>query len=384
MKKHALRISPRARHRFWGAALVAASLALCLVSGISFLSMRRPDSLFPSEGLSKRSRLSDYFAPLRGTPGDTDIFIFQGEKPGGSLLILGGTHPNEPAGFIAAVVLTENTRVERGKVIIIPQANLSGFTHNDPFEGNPQRFPIETPGGTRWFRYGSRLTNPVHQWPDPALYVNPSGQKLAGTEARNLNRNYPGRDQGGGLTLKIAHALMELMRQEQIDVAVDLHEAAPEYPVINALVFHDKSAELAAMTLMELQLNGLEFRLEESPANLRGLSHREWGDLGFHAFLFESANASHGRLKGRPSMDLIIEGRDKNYVKAAQLGRLFVPFDEQGIPLSLRVARHVAAVQALLTSWAELFPERMISASDWPAADALIKQGIGPFLHAPD
>ncbi len=383
MNKYSFLRKPHTRHRLWGAMLLAASLALCLVSGTSFLSMHRVDRIFPSEDLSKKSRLSDYYAPLQGSPGDTDIFIFEGEKPGGSLLILGGTHPNEPAGFIAAVLLVENSLVEQGKVVIIPQANLSGFTHNDPFEGNPQRFPIETPGGTRWFRYGSRLTNPVHQWPDPALYINPSGQRLAGSEARNLNRNYPGRSRGGGLTLNIAHAIMELMRQEQIDVAVDLHEAAPEYPVINALVFHDRSAELAAMTLMELQLNGLDFRLEESPVNLRGLSHREWGDLGFHAFLFESANASHGRLKGRPSMDLITEGRDENYVKAAQLKRLFVPFDEQGIPLALRVARHVAAVQALLTSWAELFPERSISASDWPAAAALINQGIGPFLHAP-
>jgi hypothetical protein len=291
--------------------------------------MHTEDTIYPAAGQTVRNRLSDYFPALRGTAGDTDVYIFQGETTGAALLILGGTHPNEPAGFITSVLLVENTSVARGKVVVIPQANHSGFTHNDPFEGNPQRFAIATPKGKRWFRYGSRLTNPVHQWPDSALYVNPSGQKLAGAEARNLNRNYPGRKMGGGLTERVAHAVMALIQAEGIDMAVDLHEAAPEYPVINAIVFHEKSAELAAMTLMELELVDLTFRMEESPFNLRGLSHREWGDhAGIFAFLFESANASHGRLKGRPSAALITEGQDKNYVKAARLGRLFVAFDE--------------------------------------------------------
>ncbi|MFQ5721827.1 MAG: succinylglutamate desuccinylase, partial [Candidatus Aminicenantales bacterium] len=84
--------------------------------------------------------LSSYFPLLRNTAGDTEVFIFQGERQGGNLLILGGTHPNEPAGFVAAVLMIENIKAERGKVVIIPRANNSGFNHNDPQEGNPQRF----------------------------------------------------------------------------------------------------------------------------------------------------------------------------------------------------------------------------------------------------
>jgi hypothetical protein len=366
-----------------GVLLLTAAAVLAVTAGIDFLSLHRDDLLIPSDNLSRHGLLSDYFHSLRHTPGDADVYIFEGEEPGGHLLILGGTHPNEPAGFIAAVVLLENTRVSRGKVVIIPQVNRSGFTHSDPFEGNPQRFAIPTGSGKRWFRYGSRLTNPVHQWPDPALHINPSGQKLAGAEARNLNRSYPGRRQGN-LTERVAFAVMQVLDQERIEMAVDLHEAAPEYPVVNAIVFHDRSAELAAMTLMELQLAGLDFRLEESPLNLRGLSHREWGDhAGIHAFLFESANASHGRLKGRPSPDLILAGKDKNYVKAAELGRLFVPFDERGIPLKARVARHIAAISALLISWEQLHPESGLTVSGWPDADAVRRDGIGRFLHPP-
>lgn len=42
------------------------------------------------------------------------------------------------------------------------------------------RFTIETPNGERWFRFGSRATNPIHQWPDPEIYVHASsGQRLS-------------------------------------------------------------------------------------------------------------------------------------------------------------------------------------------------------------
>jgi len=167
-------------------------------------------------------------------------------------------------------------------------------------------------------------------------------------------------------------------------MAIDLHEAAPEYPVINAIVFHENSAELAAIALMELQMEDIELRLEESPKNLRGLSHREWGDIaGIEAFLLETANASHGRLKGKPSTALILEGKDNNYVKAGRLGRLFVPFDENGIPLEVRVARHVAAVKALVSSHNELNSSQIILFTGLPAPNTLKEEGIGSFLKPP-
>jgi len=228
------------------------------------------------------------------------------------------------------------------------------------------------------------LTNPIHQWPDPTLYINPAGQKLSGAEGRNLNRCYPGR-KAGSLTEKIASGIMELIKKEKIDLALDLHEAAPEYPVINAIVFHENSADLAALALMELQTEGFEFRLEASPKNLRGLSHREWGDHAqIMAILLESANASQGRLKGKTSHALIVEGKDKNYTKAAKLGRLFVPYGEEGVPLKLRVARHLAAVKSILSSLAELDPEKRIEIKNMPSSSDLINKGIGPFLNPPN
>jgi hypothetical protein len=358
--------------------------ALGFFSGRSFLSMHESEPIYPSAALSERKKLSAYFPALKDSAGDTDIFVFRGNEDGGKLLIVGGTHPNEPAGFITAVLLVENIAAKRGSVFIIPRANLSGFSHSDPQEGNPQRFAVPTPAGPRLFRLGSRLTNPVDQWPDPAIYVNPAGQKLSGMEARNLNRCYPGREKGN-LTERIAFAVMELIRRENIALGIDLHESAPEYPVINAIVFHENSAELAALALLQLQAEGMEIRLEASPPNLRGLSHREWGDYaGIHAILLETPNASHGRLKGRPSSSLIVDGRDKFYAKASRLGWLFVPYGEEGIPLAQRVARHLAGIDALLQALRELEPEKAVGIAGQPSAAEVQEKGLGLFLQPPE
>ncbi len=369
---------------FVSALLLLFAIAICFLSALKFLSMQKKEAIFPSRGLTSRKMLSSYFPGLKKTWGDTDVYLYEGQEKGGNLLILGGAHANEPAGFITAVLLIENIQVSTGKIIIVPRANNSGFTHSQPQEGNPQRYSLESPWGRRHFRHGSRLTNPVHQWPDPSIYINPAGQKLSGADSRNLNRCYPGR-KTGSLTEKIASGIMELIKKEKIDLALDLHEAAPEYPVINAIVFHENSANLAALALMELQIEGFEFRLEASPINLRGLSHREWGDHAqIMAILLESANASHGRLKGKTSPALIVEGKDKNYTKAAKLGRLFVPYDEDGIPLKLRVARHLAAVKSILSNLEELYPEKRIEIKNMPSSSELRKVGIGPFLNPPN
>jgi len=368
------------RHILSGLLLFLGAIFLSLLSGSQFLKMHEKEPIYPSKALSSKKMLSSYFPGLKGTPGDTDVYIFQGQEEGGHLLVLGGTHPNEPAGFITAVLLVENINVQRGKVIIVPRANNSGFTHNDPQEASLQYFALEASRGQRLFRYGSRLTNPIHQWPDPALYMNPSGQKLSGTEIRNLNRCYPGKEKGY-LTERIAYGIIELIKKEKIHLGIDLHEAAPEYPVINAIVFHENSAELAVLSQMELQLEGYDLRLEASPPNLRGLSHREWGDsAGIQAILLETTNASHGRLKGKTSPALIVDGKDKNYAKAANLGHLFVPYGQEGIPLKVRVARHLASLKALLKSLEELHPDRNLDIDHLPLPSQVERLGIGVFL----
>ncbi|MBN1225130.1 MAG: succinylglutamate desuccinylase/aspartoacylase family protein [Candidatus Aminicenantes bacterium] len=371
------------KHRITGILILGMSAGISFFTGRQFLNMHHPDVFFPSTGLTSKKLLSEYFPALKKTQGDTTVYLFQGREEGGNILILGGTHPNEPAGFITTVVLLENINVKRGKIFILPQANISGFTHNDPHEGNPQYFSLRTEGKSRRFRFGSRLTNPVHQWPDPTLFINAAGQKLSGAEVRNLNRSYPGKAHGH-LTEKIAFGIMELIQKEKIDLAIDLHEAAPEYPVVNAMVFHENTAELAAIASMDLQVQGVDLRLEASPPGLRGLSHREWGDHSYTlAVLLETANVSHGRLKGKPSASLIVEGKDRNYLKASKLGLLFVPFDEQGIPLKERVFRHLSSVKALLAGLEDILPEKAVTITDFPDIDTVREQGPGLYLQSP-
>jgi hypothetical protein len=371
-------------NRWTAAALLALGLAAGVVSSAAFRSMKEVEPIHPAPGMTRRAALSDYFPDLKNTPGDTEVFIFEGKEPGGAVLIAAGVHANEPAGFVASVLIVENLRMRSGKVVVIPRANASAFTCNDPQEGYPLRFAVELPGGgRRSFRLGSRLTNPVHQWPDPTLYENPAGQMLSGAEVRNLNRSFPGRA-SGTLTEKIAFGIMELIRREEIDIGIDLHESSPEYPVINAIVFHEDSADVAALAQMNLQFEGLDLRLEASPPNLRGLSHREWGDAaGIRAVLLETPNPVQGRLKGRTDEALVVEGKDKFYLKAASLGRLFTPFDEGGVPMSVRVARHLAGVQALLDSLAEMDPEKAIELDGLPEWTEVLERGAGSFLLSP-
>ena len=154
--------------------------------------------------------------------------------------------------------------------------------------------------------------------------------------------------------------------------------------MVNAIVFHENSAELAAIASMELQMEDIDIRMEASPPSLRGLSHREWGDhTSSMAILLETANVSHGRLKGKPSEVLIVEGKDPNYVKASKLGMLFVPYSEDGIPLKERVARHLAAVNALVSGLRELNPDHAIHIGNFPPAQTVNKRGIGLYLHPP-
>lgn len=361
--------------------LLGLSLFVCFIVGRGFLAQWAPDKVVPSHGFEQKM-LSDYFDGLKGTPMDTPVFVQEGNEKGGSVLVLGGTHPNEPSGYMSAVLFLERANVKKGRLFIIPFGNMSGFNNTLAQEASPNKIQFTLADkSVRTFRYGSRDTNPVVMWPTPDVYVHKaSGQNLAGNESKNLNRAYPG-DPNGSPTEKLAYGIMELLRKEKITLAFDLHEASPEYPVVDAVVAHESSMELAAASAMELKGKGIEIRLEPSPKNLRGLSHREWGDATeTMPILLESANPSQGRLRGRTDEALVMVGKDKSYLKAAALGRLFVPFDESGKPLDLRTARHVATISAFV-EMLELFDESTgVILEGVPDYEAILDKGVGNYL----
>lgn len=370
-------------NRWTALSLLGAAAVVVFLVSLEFREMWRDPPIYPGPGVTGQARLSDYFPDIEGTAADTDVYFLEGQEAGGTALVLGGTHPNEPASSLTAITMLENAVVTRGRLIVIPRAAHSGFTATDPQEGYPQFYQIETPTGTRRFRYGGRGINPIHQWPDPVIYVSGSGQQLAGPEVRNLNRSYPG-DPDGYLTERLAHAIVEMIRQEGIDLSIDLHEASPEYPVINAMVAHEDAMDLAVEAALFLEFENIQIAVEPSPGNLRGLSHREWGDAtGTKAILLESANPIQGRLRGPTNEALIVEGVDRYYTRAAELGLLYVPFGEEGSPLNERVGRHIRTVSMLLEVFSTYNPDRAIAVDKLPTFNEVLEKGLGPFLAPP-
>ncbi|MDR2179773.1 MAG: succinylglutamate desuccinylase/aspartoacylase family protein [Synergistaceae bacterium] len=361
--------------------LFALSLLVCWLAARDFMKMWRDDVLVPLPEY-RRIMLSDYLPKLAGTPVDTPVFIQDSGRPGAAVMVLGGTHPNEPSSFLSAVVLLENARVEAGRLIVVPFAMHAGFRHNFPQEASPSFLHFTLPDGSeRVFRYGSRDMQHILMWPGPDIYKHkPSGQELSGNENKNLNRSYPG-DPNGTLAEQLGFAIMELIRRENVDLAFDLHEASPEYPVIDAIVAHERSMELAAAVAMELKGMDIEIRLEPSPKNLRGLSHREWGDgTDTLPILMETANPSQGRLRGRTDEALALTGKDKAYAKARDMGNLFIPYSNGDQPVALRVARHLTAIRLFLEMLGLFHEGKDIVVEGIPHYEDMIAKGVGYYL----
>lgn len=351
-----------------GVICLAISVAIMVSTSMNFLAAREVPMPMEGPSVTEVKMLSDWFDGLKGTNGDTPVYVLKGEKEGGKMLILGGTHANEVSGYMSAFTFIENAVVEQGTVYVIPYTNHSAMTHNDPGEGNLQYFTLTTKSGERTFRYGSRATNPIDQWPDPDVYVHfTSGQQLSGSETRNINRAYPGRPDGN-LTEKAAYGVMELIRNEGVNIGFDLHEASPEYPVINATVAHNNSMEIASVGCMNLLMNGIEMSLEVSPTNFHGLTHREWGDYSDInvAILMETANASQGRLRGATSLEQVLGGRDKCYTVSEKLGMLYVPWEEVGHPIEERCGRHLQGIYEYCAAYSEAYPDAPVVYSGVP------------------
>jgi len=355
---------------------------LCGFSGNIFLGIRELEELYPSEHLTEVKMLSEYFPDLKGTNGDTEVYIFRGEEEGGSCLVLGGTHGNEIGSYMAGIVLLENVNVNKGTLYVIPRTNRSGLTCNDPGDAAPDRIHIETKSGTRWFKYGSRATNPIDQWPDPDAYVHAaSGQNLSGSEIRNINRAYPGRADGT-FTEKIAYGIAEMIRAEQIDMTIDLHEASPEYPNIDSTVAHERAMSVASNGMMSMLMKGIKIKLEPSPQNLHGLTHRELGDYtDTMAILMETANACQGRIRGATNEHLAITGKDKCYETLEKYGLLYVPYDETGHPLEERAGRHLQGIQEYIAAMSKVYPDKAMEITNIPTYEELMNGQIGDYLN---
>lgn len=367
--------------------ILLAAIVVVAVTGAEFRQLQMRDPIVPGPGVTRQGWLSDYHAPLAGTPMETPVYFLEGSQRGGTILVLGGTHGNEIAGRLAAVILVENAVVDVGRVIVIPETNASALTHTAPNQAVPAYVTIKTPWGERRFRHGDRLSNPLHQYPDPEVHIHyPSGHLGAGQEARNLNRVYPGRPDGT-LTEQLAYAIIELVRREQVDLVLDMHEARPMNPIVQALVVHERAMDVGAWSVMELQaFEGVSLRLEPSPVALRGLSHREIGDATQAlATLSETPNIAMDWLRGPTDERLVIEGRDEFMSKAARRpGLVYVNYDhEKGLHINDRTGTHLSTFLSLAETYSSFYPDRPVVVRNVPRHADVMKNGVGVYLRQP-
>jgi len=359
---------------------------LAVFAGISFRNSRHlQEPLVLSPSVTRVKKLGDYFLGVKGTINDANVYILEGAKPGGTILIMGGSHPEEPAGRLAAWIFAENAVLDQGRLIIIPTTNPSGSTATRLGGAYPPDFTIPTAWGGQKFRMGDRWSNPLDQWPDPEVYIHyPSRQELAYVDSRNLNRCWPGRP-NGTLTERTCYAMVELIRKEKVDIAVDLHEAELQYPVISVIVAHQKGAELAAMASMMTTSNeGFNIGIEYSPKTLHGLSHREIGDAtDAVSLLLEAPEPFLDATRGRTDRELLLTGKDEFVVRAGKRGLLFEKIDEKGWPIDLRVGRHTSTLLQIIEFWSGDKPDRAVVVSGVPRYADVVARGTGAFLKDP-
>jgi len=361
-------------------------LVIFILAGISFYRSRHlPEPVVLGEGVTEVKKLSDYFPGIKGSINDATIYILGQEGEGGSVLILGGSHPEEPAGRLATWIIIENVRVKTGRIFVIPTANPSASTSTRPGGAYPPDYSIKTSWGEQKFRQGDRWSNPLDQWPDPEVYIHyPSKQQLAYMDIRNQNRTWPGRPDGL-MTEKTCYGMTQLIRQEKIDLVIDLHEAELQYPVISTIVVHPKGQDLAALASMTISAEeGFDIGVEYSPEALRGLSHREIGDwTDAIPLLMETPEPFLDATRGKTDRNLLLTGRDEFVMKAGKHGLLFEKLDERGWPIDVRVGRHLSSIAVILKTWSELRPDRLIEAEEIPRYSEIVEKTTGFYLKNP-
>ena len=363
------------------------ALVLAAIAGVSFYDQRHyKETVVVSDALTEVRWLSDYVPMLKGTYGDTPIFIFDSGVEGGSVLYCGGTHPYEPATSLSAFILMENIQVEKGKVFVIPQCSYSATTLGVQGNAYPSYYTIETEWGEQKYKIGERNTNPLDQWPDNFTYINyPSGQSQAYNDLRNLNRCYPGR-LDGTFTERVAYAIMEVIRTENIDMSIDCHEASIMYPVVGTYVAHDDAMDIAMMAAMDLSATSFDMKIEQSPKSLKGFTHREWGDYSDTlAVLMETPEPFIDRIVGPMTEDLMMTGNDLFLSFAGDKGLTYVKYTEENDyswPMNVRVGRHLSGAAKAVYYMGMFFPEKEVIAT-WPSYEELVEKDCGAFLHDP-
>jgi Succinylglutamate desuccinylase / Aspartoacylase family len=253
--------------------------------------------------------------------------------------------------------------VRKGTVFVIPHANNSASRFNDGAsnETSPQWIDLTTASGEiRHFHYGSRRTQTEDQEPDPEVYAHyASGVEFSGNEARNLNRNHPGKAEGT-LTQQISYALFQLVEQEGIDVVIDMHEASTTSQLEHMIVCHPRALRIGVIAALDLERIDVIMKIEASRVEYHGLSHWEFGDCtDAYAFLVETPNP--GQEKSIQNPDVV---------------------NDPSAPLSNRVQIQLATATALVASYSLVAaPDEAVQFAFTFPLDELVGANLGDYLR---
>jgi len=367
-------------------AAIVLTVGLLVIGGAPLYKHRRfVTPVVEGPGVTRVAKLSEHVPRLEGTMADTNVFYLEGKEPGGKVVLLADTHSNEPAGLLASLIVIENAVVEKGTVIVIPVFNNSGSRNTRPGDGYPLYYDIPTEWGSKRFRMGNRDASPLDQWPDPDVYIHyPEKQLLSYIDVRNTNRTWPGRP-NGPIMEQVTFGAMEIMRKENVDVAVDLHGAETMFPVTNCIVAPEKSSRIATLASLTVKATeGFDNHVEPSPTGFHGLSHREIGDhSGTAPFLLEAPLPFLDQPTGPKTVKFLLDGKDDFLLSLAKKKRLFVHYDESGWPMEKRVGQHLSVTLEILRQFSKKNPDRGIVIRGVPRYSEVIKNGVGHYFHDP-
>ncbi len=118
-----------------------------------------------------------------GTDYETKAYVYSSEQKYPIIMVMAGVHGNELAGIEAAKRFMKNIELERGTVIILPEANKKAIMH-----------------GVR-----------------------------AMSDREDLNRNYPGNTNSNNTIKRLAGEIFEIMNKNEVEFLLDLHESVDYY-----------------------------------------------------------------------------------------------------------------------------------------------------------
>ena len=387
MKDHSHKSTHRAERRLPVTfIIIAAWLAIVVPGSVQLVAHKNfEEPVVAGPGVTEVRRLSEWAPYIAGSVNDCNIYVLDSGIDGGTMLVLGGTHPDEPAGVLSAVTIVENVVPTKGRILVAIRANRSASMTTRPGDAYPQFFNIDTEFGQRTFRMGDRWCSPLHSWPDPDCYVHyPSKQMLAYMDIRNLNRTWPGREDGL-LAERTAAAFIDLLNAEKVDVFIDNHEAELEYPIISMIIAHQNGADIASMASLWISDEQFNMDMELSPPLLHGLSHREVGDFtDALAFTIEVPEPFLDRVRGITDERLLLEGKDEFVVRAGEAGLLYETMDEDGWHIDERVGRTNSTIDMIVQMFNDFYPGQEIEYQGLPLHADVVSNGLGAYLLDPE